>query len=267
MSRHSRVFALFTALFTLSLTGTGCQTANTRTAPETKPAPNTEVSSDTWQKNASGFETLAIIDKNTEPIGIMYAFDPEQFQFAFDTASSGKSIVEWMGYATSAIAVINGVYFHDDDSPSGLLVTDGTEVSTRRFSADKSSVTRLAPMPNILDSNEIAVALLAQEAAQSYPLLLHNRKPQVTGDTGNKAQRSFIGVRDDGHIVLGVTMKKELSLFELSQLLAAKDYRLVSALNLDGGSSSGLYSRDEQVRSYNSLFPVPNVITVQKRSD
>jgi uncharacterized protein YigE (DUF2233 family) len=270
MYRPQRPAALLMAFFTISLMGAGCQ------VPATEPIPGpslvssegSQIQMQTWQKNPSGFESLTITDESGDEIGTMYAFDPALFHFGFEIASSGKSIVEWMAYSTSAVAVINGVYFHDDESPSGLLVHKGAEFSTRHFSADKSSVIRLSPKPAILDSaDEIASGIASKEAAQSYPLLLEDKKPQVAADTGNKAQRSFIGFRDDEHVVLGVIMKKELSLYELSQLLAKKDYRLNSALNLDGGSSSGLYSRDEETMSYNSLFPVPNVISVYRRSE
>lgn len=264
MSRHQRALGLFTAILVLSLTGAGCQTEPIP-GPSLVPSEGSQIEVQTWRPNTSGFETLAITDEDGDEIGIMYAFDPDEFRFRFENSSSIHSIVEWMTYSTSAVAVMNGVYFHDDGSPSGLLVHNGTEISTRRFSDDKSSVIRLSPAPAIIDTNEIAAAIASQEAAQSYPLLLEASKPQVTTDTGNKAQRSFIGFRDDGHLVLGVIMKKELSLYELSQLLSKKDYRLISALNVDGGSSSGLYSRDEDTMSYNSLFPVPNVITVYKK--
>ena len=287
MYHPQRPAALLMVFFTISLMGAGCQDhlphslffgkeeggqiSDTQSPffPKEGAGDDSAPSQpQNWQKNPSGFESLTIIDESNDEIGILYAFDPTLFHFGFEVASSGKSIVEWMTYSTSAIAVINGVYFHDDESPSGLLVHKDTEISTRHFSADKSSVIRLSPKPAILDTaDEIASGIASKEAAQSYPLLLEDKKPQVAADTGNKAQRSFIGFRDDEHVVLGVIMKKELSLYELSQLLAKKDYRLNSALNLDGGSSSGLYSRDEETMSYNSLFPVPNVISVYRRSE
>ncbi|MFO0765076.1 MAG: phosphodiester glycosidase family protein [Patescibacteria group bacterium] len=265
MQRYHRAFALFTAIIALSLTGTGCQ--STRNTPtDSSPAPISETQQVRWQKNDSGFETIPVMNQgSTTTIGVMHAFDPSRFRFAFDTATSGKSVVEWLSTSSSLVAVMNGAYFHEDFTPAGMLIHQGKEQNKRRFDADKSAVIRLAPNPSIVDTNKKFDVTGALEAAQSYPVLLRGRHSTITEDSGKKARRSFVGMRDDGFVVFGVIAKSEITLYELSQLLSRDEYRLASALNMDGGSSTGLFSHDEKTPSFNSVFPVPNVMEVYKK--
>lgn len=263
MSRHQRALALFSAILALSITGLGCDTE-----PITDPSPvQTEGSqAKAWQVNESGFETMEMTDDDsTNTVGVMYAFDPAKFRFSFEVATSGKSVAEWLATSSSLVAVMNGAYFHEDFSPAGMLIHQGKEQNKRRFDADKSAVIRLAPNPAIIDTNEAYDTSNTLEAAQSYPVLVHGGQFVITEDSGKKARRSFVGIRDDGFVVFGAIAKSEPTLYELSQLLSRDEYRLVSALNMDGGPSTGLFTRDENTPSYNSVFPVPNVMGVYKK--
>ena len=268
MSLRPRFYAHFVVLFLLSVTGLGCQNPPIEPITHLPTQETNEYYPPKWQPSEQGFESILITNEgSTSTIGTMYAFDPTIFRFAIEVASTSKSVAEWMNTSSSLIAVMNGAYFREDGSPAGLLIHEGLPQNARRFDADKSAVIRLDPEPAIIDTNTEYSIEGTLEAAQSYPPLIYDGHFVITEDTGKMARRSFVGIRDDGFLVLGVIAKQELSLYELSQLLNREEYRLNSALNMDGGSSTGLFTRDQNLPLFNSVLPIPNVISVYKKSD
>lgn len=232
--------------------GTGCTKAPQATADE-------------WTRISDGFEVMPLQTNSSSTVGVLYAFDPKLMTMRFETSPDVKTTAEWLATQPNAIAVMNGVYFHEDGSPSGMFVHQQKEHSTRRFDHDKSSLLRLDPQPAIIDFDEVTAALQSKEAGQSYPLLIDRGEIQIRKDSGKKARRSFAAVRTDGYIILGTIAEAEVSLYELAHLLKRKPYRIKQALNMDGGPSSGLMTHLDTAPSYNSFVGIPNVIVVTKK--
>jgi hypothetical protein len=71
-------------------------------------------------------------------------------------------------------------------------------------------------------------------------------------------------VDGDGRLLLILVSWGSFTLAELSSYLASADFNLVNALNLDGGTSTGLILADPP-ESIPAFVAVPSVITVSPK--
>lgn len=247
------------------LFGAGCVSSVTRQdvvpvnsiVTETSPQFQSETISNGLEK------ILYRYGSSTEQYLLLYKVDPAQYDLTVEHATSARSIADWQISLGNPALVANGGYFHEDNLPSGMLVSHGKRIGTRAFDFDKSATLELSPTPEIIDTRMEDVPPYVQNAIQSYPLLLKNGMPQIETDSGLLARRTFFGFDSEGFAYIGILPDAELSLYELAQNLKKMPISWDRVINLDGGPSSGVAVRNGDIE--NSIFPVPNVIVVQKK--
>jgi exopolysaccharide biosynthesis protein len=220
-----------------------------------------------WEQMESGVERFAYTSSKLAATVIMYRFDPKQFTFSFESTSGSHGMAEWSDAYPKATLIVNGVYFHDDDLPSGYFVSHGARVGNRSFDLDKSGVIDVSEGLRILDTSVDAPKLDSfQNAAQTYPFFFKGGVPSVKEDTQLLARRTFVGKDKQGNVYIGVVPVSEISLYQTMQLLGETDVEWTHAINLDGGPSTGLFAhtrlRSEELPS---LFPVANILVVTKK--
>ncbi len=144
----------------------------------------------------------------------------------------------------NALAGVNGGYFDPADAPVGLLVSGGRTISPLRKAklltgvlfASRSKV-------DIVRQTRFTMSDRVRTAVQCGPLLVDRKTPVPGLNDTRAARRTFAAVDDKGHALLGVS--SAISLAQLSQILclttAAGEFKVVRALNLDGGSSSAFW--------------------------
>ena len=100
------------------------------------------------------------------------------------------------------------------------------------------------------------------QAVQGWPVLVYpGGSPADIADNGSRSRRTAIGIDAEGRVILVVVDKPMFTLIELADWLASSDLGLVSALNLDGGGSTGLVvDAGEEYTVIDSLGPLPAVI-------
>ena len=170
-----------------------------------------------------------------------------------------------------ALAGINGGYFDPQDSPVGLLVSDGKILSPLRkaklltgvlfATRDKVEITR---------ASHFIMSRSIRSAVQCGPLLVEHSAPIAGLDDARPARRTFAAVDGKGHAALGLC--SAVSLAQLGQILALPNAlgegRPVRALNLDGGSSSAFWFVGEQgVISIPEFKPVRDFVAVVPRAN
>jgi len=105
-------------------------------------------------------------------------------------------------------------------------------------------------------------------ALQNFPMLVlpgGKTNPDID-DNGRRSLRTAVGQDRSGRLIFVVSPAPTFTLTEFSQWLAASDLDLNAALNLDGGTSSGLVLRSGQRNlGVDSWVPVPDVIVVEPR--
>ncbi|MGQ9815765.1 MAG: phosphodiester glycosidase family protein, partial [Candidatus Roseilinea sp.] len=173
------------------------------------------------------------------------------------------------GAEAGAAAVVNAGFFNQDNRITGLLISDGQVYGqTYRgfggmfFVRDGQGVLHwLAEHPYQSDPRIV-------QAIQSFPMLV--RAGQVIDGipaSAQRSRRSFVGIDWGGRVVFGVTTMPVWSLTALADYLVHRsDLALDSALNLDGGASSGIWvSGVPDGLLVNSIDKVPAVIAIIPR--
>ncbi len=243
--------------------GSGCR-VNTITQTPTTSAPSS------WQTIETGAARREYsLSSSTNTILILYRFDPASFQFHWAADSSPHSLVDWMRQNPKAALLSNGVYFQENFSPAGTLITQGKRLQNTAFDLDKTAYLILSPAPHIVDTaHEKLDTALLQEAAQSYPLFISNGEPAISREGRQMARRTIVGFDQDRQFYIGVIPYGEVSLYELMRSLLKMDVHWTYALNLDGGPSTGLVSNfptlHESIPSYTTI---PNILVVEKKGD
>ncbi|MEN9558150.1 MAG: hypothetical protein RL141_519 [Candidatus Parcubacteria bacterium] len=199
----------------------------------------------------------------------LYGFSQEAYQFRLAAADEAKSLAAWRDASEpTVVAGINGMYFLEDFSPAGFLVTEGEEQRDHPFDWDKSALLTIA------DNGALAIRATTQEptdlaelthAAQSYPLLVLNGTANLSEDSGKVARRSIVGTDTDGRVWIGVVLEGNISLYQLSQVLMKTGISWKNVLNLDGGPSSGLFLRGADEVFFSPFTAIPSVLFVEKR--
>ncbi|HEY1015176.1 MAG TPA: phosphodiester glycosidase family protein [Herpetosiphonaceae bacterium] len=195
--------------------------------------------------------------------------DPAQMNIrvAYDAASPGR-VSEWME-ALGPLAVVNGGYFDEQGRATALTVYDGV--------AEGSSYDGFGGMLAVDAAGALSIRSLRDQpydpaenlaqALQSTPMLVQQGAAvPLPSDNGERSRRTVAALDGDGRLLLIAIGWPSFSLSELGQWLADGDLGVVTALNLDGGSSTGMQMQNE-VKTVNvdSLVRVPQVVLVERR--
>ena len=172
----------------------------------------------------------------------------------------------------NCVAGTNGGFFTQQFKPLGLMVIQGQRLHPLETGSalvsgvlvDNGKKIFLFRSKNF-SSWRKAQAEAPREVLQGGPFLVEKGKMVKGLDDTKVAYRSFIATDEKGNWCLGVT--SPLSLKELSQWLVSKPqmkgFAVVTALNLDGGSSSLFWTKKEglllapfkAVRNYLGIAP------------
>lgn len=223
-----------------------------------------------WEELHSGFERrivhLFAEDGRTLEQVYILRIDPDLYEFKVDyRPGEPQMLPDWLA-ETEALAVVNGGFFTEEFLATGLIVVDGQArgASYGDF-AGMFSVANGVPDVRWLGERPYSSDEPLQHALQSFPMLV---KPGgVEGypeDDGRPNRRTVIGMDGNGRIVIIVTPWGYFTLYSLSQYLLQSDLDLDIALNLDGGTSSGLFlaNPNEQISGY---VPIPAIISIYPR--
>jgi len=235
------------------------------------PSPTSEPDDTGWKALRNGVELrrLRVTDVNGTSNRLWLArLDPARVRFRvlYDQANP-RLVSEWFD-AAKALLVVNAGYFTEDHHSTGLVISDGVR-SGKSYTGfggmfavqgDRVQVRWLVARPY-----NPAEAL--RQAVQAFPMLVHSGgKPGVTEDDGNLARRTVVGQDRRGRIVFLVSPDSFFTLKNLSAFLVASDLELDTALNLDGGTSSGLMlAGPDGPTGVDSWVKVPAVIVAEAR--
>ncbi len=242
------------------------------------PVPTATPTPPAWRVLAPGISQAFLIANEpgttlSYPVYVL-RFDPARVAFRiYYDRDEPHTIAEWLAL-TEADVVVNGGFFTGDRRPVGRLVIDG-----ELFGAPLDPTHRIG-VPGLFAVIDHTVQIYAlgrsfytprgmrfDQAVESYPLLvLPGRQPAYPPDEGRRARRTVIGLDEQGHVLLILIDSAIFSLYELAQWLASCNLNLDTALNLDGGRSSGLgVALPGEERIYEAYVPLPIVIAISRR--
>ena len=177
------------------------------------------------------------------------SFEAPRYTFAvFDQGDLGReSLGEIMAHH-HALAGVNGGYFSPDFEPVGLLVSEGKMIH-------RPSRARLLSGALVATGNHIAIRRSteplpgknAREAVQCGPFLVEDGKPVPGLNNVRSARRTVVFTA--GRHIWGLASTSSLTLEELGAILADPallpgELKIERAINLDGGSSTGMWAEE-----------------------
>ncbi|MFA6474775.1 MAG: phosphodiester glycosidase family protein [Patescibacteria group bacterium] len=170
------------------------------------------------------------------------------------------SVADWQT-KLDATVVINGSYFDEayqlvtrtqtNDQTYGPLLTGQTGAFYQVASSWQ--------LGNIKD-----VALSdTNQLIQSYPILVEQGEALVEDSNGAVAQRTVVALDASGKIYFIIAEHGVLTLQQMATIIAAwTEPNIETALNLDGGTSTGLVIASDAVNYSDDSFVVPSVIVL-----
>ncbi len=218
-----------------------------------------EVRQETWSiPDGSGDgDTVTIVRFDLNAIKLSVAYQPDQ----------PLSMQQWM-QKEQAVAVMNGGYFDGLDNATALVVSDGHVAGTSyqgfggMLDVDAQGQIQLR---SLRDQPYSAVENLTQATQSSPMLLMGGKRTQFSADS-KTSPRTVVALDKQGRLLFIVSPGITFTLDEMATQLAQSDLGLTTALNLDGGSSTGLYVRGgNQNVSIDSYTNLPIVIVVKKK--
>lgn len=231
------------------------------------PMPDTE-----WQLLRPGLErrVIPLLDENERLQERLYLLRLEPDLYRLTIAyrpGEAQSMAAWQA-ETGALIVVNGGFFTEELLATGRIIVDGVGngQSYRNFggmlaiTADSLEIRSLMEQP--YDPNEPL-----QYALQSFPLLV---KPGgdigFPEEDGLRGRRTVVALDRNGRLLFILAPNGSFTLHELSRYLVASDLDIEVALNLDGGTSTGLRLADpaEEIPAY---VPLPVVIAVYPQNE
>ncbi len=255
----------------------------TSAASEQPPAPSatpivtlhptaTPVPADTgWRAVFPGLEyrELQVISGDRSDRLYLTRVDPAhaRFRVLYDP-DQPRRVGAWLS-ATQAIVAVNGNYFDPQNRALGLVIQDGQVVGGAPYQ-DLGGMFAVA-------GDEVRVRWNIQEpyagepltyAVQNFPMLvLPGGQPNLGIDDNQQvAPRTAVGQDRSGRIVFVVSSGLTFTLTDFGKWLSSSDLDLDAALNLDGGTSSGLVVRSgDQNLGTDSWIAVPSVIVVETK--
>jgi len=235
----------------------------TVTSPNwTTVAPGVAVRTETWKSptSANVSDLVSIVRFNLHNVTVSVAYQPDQ----------PLSMQEWM-QKEQAVALINGGYFDGQDQATGLVISNSQVFGTSYqgfggmldvTSQGKVQLRSLRDQP--YDSSEGIT-----QATQCTPMLLIGGKRTTFNADKKASPRSVVALDKQGRLLFIASPGVAFTLDDMATLLEKSDLDLVTALNLDGGSSTGLYvaghNTSGQAITIDSYVNLPLVIVVKEK--
>lgn len=246
--------------------------------PELAPSPTATLAPPTrtpeprdtgWQAVGAGLEARRLLVQTAAGSDRLWLtrVDPARARLrVLYEPTSQRTVRDWFDAAGARLAV-NAGYFTPEKNATALIVSDGVRHGRSyvgfggmfAVSDGRAQVRSLITQP-------YSPAEPLEQAVQSFPMLIQaGGRPAAIDDDGQVARRTAVGQDRAGRIVFVVSAMPVFTLKALSTFLATSDLDLDVALNLDGGTSSGLWYRDAagNAAGVDSWVYVPAVIVVE----
>ena len=170
--------------------------------------------------------------------------------------------------AHGCFAGVNGGYFHPDRTPLGLVVSGGVTIHAFERAKLLSGILAVSGgRISLLRTAEFKPATKPEQALQCGPFLIDHGNPVPGLNATNSAERTV--VLGNGAEQWALLSCEPVTLAETAEIIATREIfpelKIDRALNLDGGSSTGIwidavpqefYRREfKSVRNYLGIAP------------
>jgi exopolysaccharide biosynthesis protein len=208
-----------------------------------------------------------IINDIQHDVVVITKIEPDQYNFRIvEDREQPKTIAEWQEQLSDEHIIINGSYFDEQNAPTGGLIIDHELVGGALTNDGENGYTAALQIidnqPQILHLPNQNLDTNSQFALQSFPTLIANGEGLIKTDSHKRARRTVLAQDVHGKIIIITTKSRYFSLYEMMQYLLQSDLDIETAINLDGGPSTGL---SMQFGTFNYEVPslaVPHVLVI-----
>lgn len=167
-----------------------------------------------------------------------------------DSKSPGSTKVASALQEAGCVAGVNGSYFQADYRPVGLMIADGQEIHPfEKAKLLAGLLTARGARLEIVRSSKFSQSPDIRQAVQCGPMLVEGEHPTTGLNSERSARRTIVAT--DGHGRWALIYLTSVTLADAARILttpgALGDWLPSAALNLDGGSSSGLWAATSPV--------------------
>ena len=216
-----------------------------------------EVRYEDWKSPGNNEDTVTIVRFDLRTVTLSVGYKPAQ----------PLVMSQWM-QQERATAIINGGFFDQNDRATALVVSNGQAFGETytgfggMLSVDAQGRIRLRSLrQQPYNANE----QLSQAIQSSPTLVLDGKRTQFNADTSQN-RRSIVAMDRQGRMLFIASPSQVFTLNQLADLLTSSDLSIDIALNLDGGSSTGLYvNGGSQHVAIDSYVRLPLVVIVKAR--
>ncbi len=253
----------------ISYSGTPVTAANnTGGTPDSPPLdvwtqakPGVAVRYEHWKSAGNNEDTVTIVRFDPHNIHLSVSYQPDK----------PLNLNVWVKQ-TGAMAAINGGYFDNHNQATGLVISNGRVRGAASYNGyggmlavnaqGNISLRSLRDQPYNPDTESLL------QATQSTPMLIINGKRTDFSADASSKRRTVVAKDKQGRLLFIISPSSSFSLDELADLLVEhandSDLAIQTALNLDGGSSTGLYlNAGSQKVSIDPITPLPIVISIK----
>lgn len=167
------------------------------------------------------------------------------------------------------VAGVNGGYFHSNWDPVGLAIANGTTTNAFERAKLLSGVFVVTgDRPRLIRSGDYEPSKKDTDALQCGPTLVEDAASTIGLNDSRRARRTVIAT--DGKNRWAVLIFSPVTLADAGRLLASStifpDFKIESALNLDGGSSTALWAATDPKPLYlREIGHVRNYLAIEPR--
>ncbi|MBN1261295.1 MAG: phosphodiester glycosidase family protein [Anaerolineae bacterium] len=257
----------------IQLTSTGTPEPTLAPPPTWTPFPTVQVPQDTgWQEIDPGLETRTISTRTPQGKERIYIVrvDPLAYTLAVVyTPGLAQNISAWAAQ-TQALLTLNAGYFTEAYEVTGYTVCAGVPYGSQYGDFAGMLAERADGQISVrwLRTQPFVPGESLKTAVQSFPVLV---KPggvmgfPADADDGRVARRTLVAQDREGRLLFLIGSRGCFGLHALATWLTESDLDLHIALNLDGGTSTGLWLAGVVSHQIDSYTAVPAVITVNRR--
>jgi exopolysaccharide biosynthesis protein len=163
-----------------------------------------------------------------------------------------QTVQDWAVQMPSAVLIVNASYSQFGRRAIGLVVINNQVVTpaTGRSDSGRFQVEGDRPLIGPLTTDHVDAMLASSQYVdgfEGYPLLIDQGQPLSSFaryDSGARARRTVIAQDNQGRVLVVMTSPidlTEMSMADMVTWLQNSGLGVVSALNLDGGTSSQIY--------------------------
>jgi uncharacterized protein YigE (DUF2233 family) len=209
-----------------------------------------------WKSPGPNEDTVTITRFDTRLFHVSVGYQPNQ----------PLSLADWQK-KTGAIAIFNGGYFDSQNRTTGLTISNGESFGTSYpnfgglLAVDTQGNLLLRSL-RLQPYNPTTEQL--QQATESSPMLVIDGKRTQFDANASNSRRTVVALDTQGRLLFIISPGGTFTLDETADLVTNSDLNIQTALNLDGGASTGMFIKtNKKTLAINSISKLPIVIMIK----